>query len=43
VHYRVLFEELLGTPQGQVAPASQRYEQPAPAQPALPHQPALPR
>jgi hypothetical protein len=43
VHYRVLFEELLGTPQGQVAPASQRYEQPMPAQPTLPRQPALPR
>jgi hypothetical protein len=43
VHYRVLFEELLGTPQGQVAPASQRYEQPAPTQATLPHQPALPR
>lgn len=28
VHYRALFEELLGTPQGYVAPASQRYEQP---------------
>jgi hypothetical protein len=27
VHYRALFEELLGTPQGQVAPASQRYDQ----------------
>jgi hypothetical protein len=25
VHYRALFEELLGTPQGRVAPASQRY------------------
>jgi len=45
VHYRVLFEELLGTPQGQVAPASQRYEQPAalPRQATLPRQPALPR
>jgi len=39
VHYRALFEELLGTPQGQVAPASQRYEQP----PELARQPALPR
>jgi hypothetical protein len=25
VHYRALFEELLGTPPGRVAPASQRY------------------
>lgn len=44
VHYRALFDELLGTPQGQVAPASQRYEQPAQApQPTLPRQPAVPR
>lgn len=28
VHYRALFEELLGTPQGHVAPLSQRYSQP---------------
>jgi hypothetical protein len=34
VHYRALFEELLGTPQGRVAPASQRYS-------ALEHDPAL--
>jgi hypothetical protein len=42
VHYRALFEELLGTPQDRVAPASQRYS-------AIEHgrvlesQPALPR
>lgn len=45
VHYRTLFEELLGTLQGQVAPASQRYVQ-APTlspQQTLPPQPALPR
>jgi hypothetical protein len=37
-HYRALFEELLGTPPGNVAPTSQRYEHPALArQPALPH------
>jgi hypothetical protein len=34
VHYRALFEELLGTPQGRVAPASQRYS-------AIEHEPAL--
>lgn len=38
VHYRALFEELLGTPQGQVTPASQRYDSSP-----LPHQAALPR
>jgi hypothetical protein len=38
VHYRALFDELLGTTQGQVAPSSQRYEHPE-----LAHQPALPR
>lgn len=37
VHYRALFEELLGTTQGQIAPASQRYE------PVLHGQAALPR
>ena len=37
VHYRALFEELLGTPQGQIGPASQRYE------PVLHRQPAVPR
>jgi hypothetical protein len=26
VHYRALFEELLGTPQGKIPPASQRYQ-----------------
>jgi hypothetical protein len=38
VHYRALFEELLGTPEGQVGPASQRYEHPelGARQPALP-------
>lgn len=29
VHYRALFAELLGTPEGHVAPLSQRYSQPA--------------
>jgi hypothetical protein len=38
VHYRALFDELLGTPQGKIAPASQRYEHSE-----LAHQPALPR
>jgi hypothetical protein len=38
VHYRALFDTLLGTPQGAVAPLSQRYEQSA-----LAHEPALPR
>ncbi len=28
VHYRALFDELLGTPRGNVAPLSQRYSQP---------------
>jgi hypothetical protein len=43
VHYRALFDELLGPAQGQIAPASQRYECALPRQAALPRQPALPR
>jgi hypothetical protein len=38
VHYRALFEVLLGTPQEKIPPASQRYE---PLNPQ--HQPVLPR
>jgi hypothetical protein len=42
VHYRALFEELLGTPQGRVAPASQRYSA-IEHESVLDRQPALPR
>lgn len=42
VHYRALFEELLGTPQGRVAPASQRYSA-IEHERAIERQAALPR
>jgi hypothetical protein len=42
VHYRALFEELLGTPQDRVAPASQRYSA-IEHERVLERQPALPR
>jgi hypothetical protein len=42
VHYRALFEELLGTPQDRVAPASQRYSAIEHGR-VLERQPALPR
>lgn len=42
VHYRALFEELLGTPPGNVAPASQRYSAIEHAR-LLERPPALPR